>query len=191
MAPLAVFGDIGIRGRHFSNFRRADGDSAWQNEAIPPELRPGLFIYDVWKRTETEPVIFTGENEMRTPGMLFTLLMILIVSPPTPPAHAAPPAKDKEPTGRTVDEVGKAYAPSRNVAMTLDEFQKEPPVEVKVVTANVFAVTDQAGNVRAEMGARDGEATIRMFDAQGEPRLVLADADGGTTITLLAGEGRE
>lgn len=101
-----------------------------------------------------------------------------------------PPA----PTGRTLDDVRKAYTPpppmERARARLDGEPPPPPPRPPRIVDAEVFAMTDRQGNVRAELGACDTGAKMQMFDAKGKLRLVMTEASGASTVTLVGEDGR-
>lgn len=110
------------------------------------------------------------------------------------PAKRAPhPQTMPAPTGRTLDDVRAAYTPPQMEsarARSVAETPPPPPRPPRIVEAEVFALTDRQGNVRAELGACETGAKMQMFDARGKVRLVLAEISGVATVTLVGEDGR-
>jgi len=62
----------------------------------------------------------------------------------------------------------------------------DPVPPARVVDAEVFAVVDRKGNVRAELGA-DAERGpfLKMYDQHGRQRVELIDSGGATTLSMF------
>lgn len=95
--------------------------------------------------------------------------------------------------GRSLDDVRRDYSPPlEDGAAPRAAVDPMPPERVvRVVDAEVFAVVDGNGSVRAEIGVNHrNESCLRMYTAAGDRRFEVVEINGSTTVRLLDANGK-